>query len=179
MKLLRMIAIGSLLLAASAGACKRSGGEQPEQGRVPSALSPESRAAASEMLSAYEGLRAELAADAVARLPALAERLERAAGALERGGPASLKPHAVALAAGARQIREHKEIERARMTFGEVTRGLMAILAIEPSLRQGRKVFECPMARGYKKWVQTSPRIENPYMGKAMLECGSESDWTS
>jgi hypothetical protein len=28
-----------------------------------------------------------------------------------------------------------------------------------------------------KKWVQPEEAIENPYMGKAMLQCGGGSDW--
>jgi hypothetical protein len=32
------------------------------------------------------------------------------------------------------------------------------------------------MARGYKKWVQESAVLRNPYWGKEMLECGRELD---
>jgi threonine/homoserine/homoserine lactone efflux protein len=35
-------------------------------------------------------------------------------------------------------------------------------------------VFECPMAKGYKRWVQPTDELENPYMGQEMLTCGSE-----
>jgi len=34
-------------------------------------------------------------------------------------------------------------------------------------------IFSCPMAPGYGKWLQKDPEIKNPYMGKAMLGCGS------
>ncbi len=48
----------------------------------------------------------------------------------------------------------------------------------DPSLRSGRFLFLCPMASGYKKWVQTTPTLNNPYWGKRMLTCGSQlTDW--
>ena len=175
----RIARIAALLAVLAAGACNRSGADKPEESGTSSALSPEARALADEVLNAYEALRARLAADAVADVPALAERLERAATGMARAAPASLQPRAVALGASARLLRETKELEKLREAFGEVSRQLVSILVIEPSLRRGRHVFECPMARGYKKWIQTSSKLSNPYMGKAMLECGAESSWSS
>jgi hypothetical protein len=32
------------------------------------------------------------------------------------------------------------------------------------------------MAKGYKKWVQTSEKVSNPYMGKTMGQCGSKTE---
>ncbi|HXQ76646.1 MAG TPA: hypothetical protein VN797_00480, partial [Gemmatimonadaceae bacterium] len=31
-------------------------------------------------------------------------------------------------------------------------------------------VMFCPMLRKY--WIQKGPKVQNPYYGKAMLECG-------
>jgi hypothetical protein len=169
----------ALLVALGTGACNKSGTDQPEGTSEPSGLSPEARSAADEVLNAYEALRAQLAADAVAEVPALSERLEKGATDMARNSPASLQPRAVALSASARLLRETKELPKLREAFGEVSRQLVSILVIEPSLRKGRHVFECPMAQGYKKWIQTTTKLSNPYMGKAMLECGAESKWTS
>jgi hypothetical protein len=33
------------------------------------------------------------------------------------------------------------------------------------------------MAKGYKKWVQVSEAVSNPYMGSEMLECGTEAEF--
>jgi hypothetical protein len=175
----RTVFIAALLAALGAGACDKSGAAKPEESAGPSALSPEAKSAADEVLNAYESLRAQLAADAVAEVPPLAERLERAATDLARTAPASLQPHAVALRASTRLLRETQELEKLRTGFGEVSRQLVSILVIEPSLRRGRHVFECPMAQGYKKWIQAGGKLANPYMGKAMLECGAESGWSS
>jgi hypothetical protein len=168
----------ALLAVFCAASCNKSGEPAPE-GTGASSLSPEAKSAADEVLSAYELLRAQLAADAVAEVPGLAERLERAATSMAKSGPAALQPQAVALAASSRLLRQTKELPKLREAFGEVSRQLVSILVIEPSLRRGRHVFECPMAQGYKKWIQTSTKLSNPYMGKAMLECGAESSWSA
>ncbi|MFQ5504766.1 MAG: hypothetical protein ACE5F1_08230 [Planctomycetota bacterium] len=65
-----------------------------------------------------------------------------------------------------------------RRVFGDTSRPVVALLSAETSLRTGRFVLECPMAQGYKKWIQNSSQISNAYMGKAMPECGSPSEWT-
>jgi hypothetical protein len=170
--------VATLLAVFGAASCNKSGEATPE-GSGASSLSPEAKSAADEVLNAYELLRAQLAADAVVEVPVLAERIERAATSMAKSGPAALQPQAVALAASARLLRQTKELPKLREAFGEVSRQLISILVIEPSLRRGRHVFECPMAQGYKKWIQTSDKLANPYMGKAMLECGAVSSWSS
>ncbi len=167
----------ALFLLLPAGACNKSSEAGPEG--TGAALSPEAKSAADEVLTAYELVRAQLAADAIVEVPGLAERLERGATSMARSAPASLQPRAVALGASARLLRESKELPKLREAFGEVSRQLVSIVVIEPSLRKGRHIFECPMAQGYKKWIQTSDKPSNPYMGKAMLECGAESSWSS
>lgn len=37
-----------------------------------------------------------------------------------------------------------------------------------PALR----LFNCPMAKPYGKWLQTESEISNPYMGRSMPRCG-------
>lgn len=51
--------------------------------------------------------------------------------------------------------------------------------ASEPPLKSQWNLYRCPMALGYKFWVQ--PKSEagkmNPYMGRAMQQCGSVKPW--
>jgi len=54
---------------------------------------------------------------------------------------------------------------------------MVALMVAEPSLSRGRHVFECPMANGYRKWIQPGANISNPYMGTRMPTCGSATDW--
>jgi membrane fusion protein, copper/silver efflux system len=54
---------------------------------------------------------------------------------------------------------------------------VVTLLATDKALAKGLRVFECPMVQGYRKWVQPSDEMANPYMGKKMLACGGESTW--
>jgi Cu(I)/Ag(I) efflux system membrane fusion protein len=65
-----------------------------------------------------------------------------------------------------------------RRTFGDLSRAVVSLLSEHSTLARGRYVFQCPMAQGYQKWVQTGERLENPYMGGRMLRCGSSSEWS-
>ena len=64
-----------------------------------------------------------------------------------------------------------------RSGFGDVSRAVVTLIVADESLAGDRYIFRCPMAMGYKKWVQTSPELENPYMGSRMLRCGSKTKW--
>ncbi len=64
------------------------------------------------------------------------------------------------------------DLVKARAAFGELSRAVVAVVAADPSLQPGRFLFQCPMAKGYQRWVQLEEKMANPYMGKRMLECG-------
>lgn len=137
-------------------------------GSVPAAASDHTAA----VLAAYERTRALLAADEFKTLAAAARELESSATAATGSGP-----HLQDIARAAATLASARDIEAARAAFGEVSRHVIALLAADKSLAQGKHVFECPMVAGYRKWVQPSDNLENPYMGKRMLACGSESTW--
>lgn len=69
------------------------------------------------------------------------------------------------------------DIAEARLLFGEMSKQLIELLSKESSFANDLHVFECPMAKGYKKWVQPNDELENPYMGSSMLHCGSKSTY--
>jgi len=160
-------------------ACDKTSSKEQAPPVAVSSLSAPARSSAVRVLSSYEDIRTTLARDAVAGVSASAEKLEAAASELAAASPASMKPHASALAAVARSLKSETDIEKARVLFGDLSRQVISLLVIEPALREDLKIYECPMAQGYKKWVQPKPEIENPYMGKAMLQCGSASEWAS
>jgi Cu(I)/Ag(I) efflux system membrane fusion protein len=133
-------------------------------------------------LTRYEALRAALADDnavvGTADLEALRTAVaalvaEKAAGAadLDKGvaGLTAAMTAATKDAAGALVV----DTKAVRLAFGELSRGVVAVVAADNALQTGRFLFECPMARGYQRWVQTAPAMMNPYMGKRMLDCGS------
>jgi len=141
-----------LLLVVACTACSSKGGEAPA---APPVLGP--------LQAGYEALRARLSDDDLAGARSAAEALAGAGAA----GEAALKDPALAVA-------KTSEIEAARLSFGELSKAYLTWLAAEPERGKGLHAFRCPMAQGYKKWVQVDSAMKNPYMGKRMLECGSE-----
>ena len=134
-----------------------------------------SRSAIEPTLMVYETIREALAGDDLAAVPEAAKKLADAA-----KKPSGSK-HLQAIAAASEKLAKEDPAkpDEVRKAFGEVSRHLVALLESSAELHKGLHVFECPMAQGYKKWVQPNDAIENPYMGKKMLQCGSEVDWAS
>lgn len=130
------------------------------------------------LLSTYEALRADLAVDKLDMIAKHAKALQVSATSAAKTAP-SAKPRLEAIVAAAKDL-ERKPVakpDEVRASFGELSRAVVALLVADPSLAKGRFVFECPMAQGYKKWVQTSDKLSNPYMGKSMPSCGAASKW--
>lgn len=124
----------------------------------------------------YEQLRAQLAADELSGAaevgPALANTVREA---LTRDPevPERLSNALKGAADAADQLAQTKEVEKARTLFGEVSEGLVMAALEDPRLADGWSLFECPMANGYKRWLQPEAQMANPYMGTRMLKCGS------
>lgn len=126
------------------------------------------------VLGAYERVRALLAADQLAGVADAAMALDRAArAAVAETGTA----HFASIAEGASALASAGDLAAARTAFGRISQHVIELLAHDEALARGQHVFQCPMATGYGKWVQPTSQLENPYMGKAMLSCGSESTW--
>jgi type IV secretory pathway VirB10-like protein len=130
-----------------------------------------------EVLDAYENVRAKLADDDSAGALTYVDKI--AASAKDAGSAAAAGPTAKPLAdiaAAAEKMNGYKpaQMEEIRMAFGELSKATVALLVADPSLQTGRFLFLCPMAKGYQKWVQTTQKLQNPYWGKQMLDCGEE-----
>ena len=140
---------------------------------------PASNAPKHPVLDAYEHVRAALARDAIAEGIAGGKAIATAASEAQAGAAETLKPKldAVAKAASEFAAMPAADANAVRKAFGEISRATVALANAEPTLKEGRHVFECPMAQGYDKWVQLSDKIENPYMGTEMLTCGGKSTW--
>ena len=68
-----------------------------------------------------------------------------------------------------------EDAEAVRKAFGDLSEQVLRVLSADRALAEGLHVFECPMAQGYKKWVQPTAKLSNPYMGTRMPTCGSGS----
>ena len=131
---------------------------------------------ARDMMKSYEDCRALLAADQGEGIAECANEMVAAAKVAHATAPEAahgaideiVKSLAV-LAQGPAD-----DLEVLRMSFGEVSQGVVAMLTSAPEAGKSYHVFECPMAKGYKRWAQPDDKLANPYMGPKMLACGSE-----
>jgi membrane fusion protein, copper/silver efflux system len=132
------------------------------------------------VLATYESIRDLLAKDKTEGLADQAGKLEGQArgAATKAGGDAKPKLEAIATAAAGLKSKAG-DVDEARKAFGDVSKPMVELLEADPKLREGQHLFECPMADGYGKWVQPHAKIQNPYMGTKMLECGGKKDWSS
>jgi len=160
------------LTAGSICACSKDKDGAASQSSVPAAT----RANIERAVTAYEAVREALAddrSDVTAQSEALAEAARQGA----VGAPEPLRRPLDDVASAADRLARvpSGDLDAAREAFGELSRALIALLSKDPSLQEGRHVYECPMAEGYKKWVQVSEGTSNPYMGSKMLQCGTEA----
>jgi hypothetical protein len=130
--------------------------------KPPEAAAP--AVARAPIVTAYDVLRESLATDDLAATQAAAKQVA----SLGEG----------ALAKFATDVAAATDLDQARRSFGELSREYIALLGAKPDLDPGKTLvaFRCPMAEGYKKWVQFGEPMRNPYMGKRMLECGAKVD---
>lgn len=131
------------------------------------------QAAMQPLMAHYEAIRVALVKDEVEPATNAAKEL--------KGTVPMVKEHASeAAAAQLDQIAEQAgalanagDIDKMRLAYGEISRHIMAMMQTMPDMAKGYHVFECPMAKGYKMWLQTDDNLANPYMGTSMPECGS------
>jgi Cu(I)/Ag(I) efflux system membrane fusion protein len=192
MRLLRNAA-WLVLVASSAVACESKPAEtkaekpaapvtSPAPAATTAAPSVETKgdisAALRSVLDDYEGIRKGLAADETKGVAEAAKKIAAGASGAETSASDALKPKLGALAKAATALADEKgDIEAVRLAFGELSKALVDVLTTDDALRKDLHLFECPMAKGYKKWVQPNDKLENPYMGKKMLTCGGKTDW--
>ncbi len=133
-------------------------------------------------LEQYELIRAGLAADNLAEVPAGAERLANALRPTLAGRAAlvevvpSLIEDATFMAETLMRV---TDLTAARETFAELSRSFLLLSTHDPRMTEGLHVFSCPMVDTFEKWIQPTEAIDNPYMGKSMPTCGSSSDWAA
>ncbi len=142
-------------------------------------LAPEALAALSPMLAANDKIHAALAGDTTTGVGEAAVTIAEASlAARPLVKDATLQALLADVETRARHLGHGGDIEAMRLTYGDLSKPLVAIASAVPALRDGRHVFMCPMAKGYQKWLQAEPSLRNPYFGASMLTCGEASDWS-
>ncbi|HMF98751.1 MAG TPA: SCO family protein [Vicinamibacterales bacterium] len=114
------------------------------------------------VLDAYLRLHQALYADTIGSIRSDAQAIETGAAAL--GAPGE----PLRLAADA--LREIGDLDRARAAFGVLSDRVIALVRSSSSRPPGIVVAFCPMAQKY--WLQRGERIQNPFYGTRMPECG-------
>jgi len=180
MTIIRILLAGVLAIAPAA--CSKSdtaktstetGGA--DKGSPPSMPPADSAAAINGVMGPYETCRALLAADKTEGVGECAAGIQKAATAGTATAPASAKPHLTATATAAGKLASSAgDLDAARLAFGDVSKAVIALLTSNPEVAAKYHVFECPMAKGFKRWAQADTDHANPYMGTAMSSCGSE-----
>ena len=107
----------------------------------------------------YEAIRVALAADEIKGLGAHAIALAPLAESL--GGADARR--------AAEGIGEARDIKVARERFGQLSAALLP--KFKAAGLDGVYLYTCGMVN--QSWAQRGEKVQNPYMGKSMLACGS------
>ena len=168
-----VLALTTALAASACGGAKGTAdsGAAAATTAAPTTAAPGPTAASRPpVLAAYDVVRAALADDNLAAAKTAAEAFAKVA--------TSEAPPLAALGDAATALAQTADIAAARAAFGTLSKALLELLQDKAPWREGLIAFRCPMAKGYQKWVQFQRPMQNPYMGKEMLECGSKVELT-
>jgi protein SCO1/2 len=115
------------------------------------------------LVDSYLRIQESLSADRLTGVKAAARRI--ASEAAQAGASAA------SLRSPARSLAQATDVRSARAAFGRLSEALIAyVKTSNTTIGDGVHVAYCPMLRKY--WLQKGTRIQNPYYGKAMRECG-------
>ncbi len=193
MRVVLMFVLGA---SSSAVACSKSGQGQNQQSAEPKSAegtaeapakppeapvkapvkAPAAGHFAGETMSSYELCRAFLAADSTKGIAECAQGVATAAQSATANAPEAAREAMAAVVTAAEALAKSPadDIAVMRNNFGELSRAVLAMLAGAPDVAKGYHVFECPMTKGFQRWVQPDAELANPYQGTKMLTCGSE-----
>jgi PBP1b-binding outer membrane lipoprotein LpoB len=120
-------------------------------------------------------------------LNAIYPHYEHLTAALMEGDIAQAKVAAIAIEAGAKQIRENtslasntsaiinaSDIEEQRAAYSKLSNDMIVLLKKAGMVGGELYVEFCPMALNDKggSWISSTKEIHNPYFGEKMLKCG-------
>jgi hypothetical protein len=116
------------------------------------------------LVDPFVRVQSALAADKIDSVKDDAIEIGKAAAALGDAG----KP----MGAAATKLQDARDLKAARKAFAELSDALFAYTkATGATMPAGVKAAYCPMVN--KSWLQKGDKIQNPYYGSEMLECGN------
>ena len=137
-------------------------------------LSATLRTRLKEALTHYESIRSALAQDRMEGIPEAARSMIPL---LEEEPETELETLLEAAKRALAKLAASENLDQARLAFAEVSQPIIALVTQSAELSGTRYRFECPMVEGFNEWIQASPEIDNPYMGKRMPKCGNSLPW--
>jgi Cu(I)/Ag(I) efflux system membrane fusion protein len=149
---------------------------------VPAGLPDDVVASLRPAFESYEEARLLLSVDRVEGLAPPAHRLAASLGAADAAFATATGEVAHCLTEGtaaAERLAAATDLGAAREAFGEVSRYLLVLGAVDQRLAEGWHVFSCPMTPTFERWIQHPAELANPYMGVAMSSCGVPSVWSA
>jgi len=178
----RFLLVLIVVFSASFWQCKKKGTNPPKRGIkavkkvVKSAKkktkAPKAQDSGKWLIGSYEKVRLALAADELGKAKSAAAEIAKEASS-QKG---LVKEVASGLASAAQTLAKAKDFAAARLAFGNLSRSVIAHIHNSEKLKKGIQAYTCPMAKGYKKWIQADANMANPYMGKRMLKCGGKTE---
>ena len=175
--MIKLLGICVLLAVVGCNKEKKQGDQNSSEGNddVPQQASGDKNptSALEVIKNEYEACRKLLAADSTKGIREHAKKIV----SISEASSQKSKLSKMTLAANELASTKGDDIAAVRLLFGNMSEQLIAYLREDSSMSKDIHVFECPMAKGYKKWIQPNDKLENPYMGSSMLHCGSKSSF--
>ena len=119
---------------------------------------------AKSVLESYEGIQKALAGDSTTGIS------EGAAAIAKAIRDDTDKSFPLTIAEEADRLTEARDLHAARRAFKPLSASLIAWLEEHKVESSGYQEAYCPMAEA--NWLQKEAEINNPYLGKKMLNCG-------
>ena len=128
--------------------------------------------------AATEEIRIALSQDRVDVILAAVTRVRAGLTALDAVSlPEPIRAALSAAASSAGDLENAHSASSARRPYAALSQAFFGLAEADQRLQEGWYAFSCPMVEDFPKWFQGHQTIENPYMGRQMLACGSASDW--
>ena len=124
------------------------------------------------LVKAYLDVQKHLAQDKLEGVQPQLAKIRESAKSVSESADAKLAAQAKTVAKHA--AGEPKTLAAAREALKPLSAALIGLVKIVPPTADAAPALyeaTCPMAKA--NWLQTTKDVANPYMGKAMLECGS------
>jgi len=154
------------------------GGDGAGMKMIMADITKEQRRLMSELLDVYMKMHASLVSELPSDVAAEAEMIGGIIKEIKSSDSAGLLKNLTGPVDEALEGLESGDLKKARASFAELSKAMVAYVkgaGRKDALSNAVKVYICPMKKDL--WLQTGAEIQNPYLGKDMLICGTEETY--